>query len=619
MFAGWKILFAKGIGGMDRKPVVLGYISLPSGRTKIRSNTLYLIGPDSINPDLSFKSSSVYLRQLYNLGSGINSFIPNGNKVPHAILLLQVDSKDGNIFQNYFQFAKFNRPTTIEGEKNEIIKKYLVDMVVYSRKCAFDSCDIFEEWVPSFKDKNYMLTDFETKNYKDHSLSRCTTSKDPFLPEYFKLGTLTPGKPNDCTGSRFMLGEILASSFPSSSRQIGDSLTTKDPSERTCSLKRQGVSAQELYLARPNKIAKMIVDAVSSSADVDSIPDNVGEYGQAMDLQEGRFTGIVNQLEACNFVYIKKTTVISTADVSTISSDQQLSTSTVTPNFDHKSSTLSSTTELNTSPSTEEFCKEENIIRVVDKSSSNTCIGDIEDVLPRNSLTERLYPAEHECSSSDTTTTSVPIKQKRINPPVKEWESINYFQSSWITFLSFKVPHHIFRKEWIIRNPGWKKWLEIRPDNENPVKTKFRCRICHKYYDKYMDPKYKPQLAEWTELTDDPKSSKKNYESLLEHEVKKGSKGICTKQKLTKFRIGSTKHQQLIARLIDVEYSKYKTQMDTAINDLTNAQEELGDSKYKVTSLSFIFWTHPFFISIYILAPPPLDFFILRPLPLFLF
>ena len=205
MFAGWKILFAKGIGGMDRKPVVLGYISLPSGRTKIRSNTLYLIGPDSINPDLSFKSSSVYLRQLYNLGSGINSFIPNRNKVPHAILLLQVDSKDGNIFQNYFQFAKFNRPTTIEGEKNEIIKKYLVDMVVYSRKCAFDSCDIFEEWVPSFKDKNYMLTDFETKNYKDHSLSRCTTSKDPFLPEYFKLGTLTPGKPNDCTGSRFML------------------------------------------------------------------------------------------------------------------------------------------------------------------------------------------------------------------------------------------------------------------------------------------------------------------------------------------------------------------------------------------------------------------------------
>ena len=67
-FAEWRILFIKGVGGMEKQPVVLGYISLSSGKTKIRSNTLFFIGCDALNPDLSFKAPSVYLRQLYTPG-----------------------------------------------------------------------------------------------------------------------------------------------------------------------------------------------------------------------------------------------------------------------------------------------------------------------------------------------------------------------------------------------------------------------------------------------------------------------------------------------------------------------------------------------------------------------
>lgn len=561
----WRILFVKGFSTSHYKPepTVLGYISFPHGKTKPRTNGLFLIGPDELKPDISFKSNNVYLRHLFNVGTSLTSFIPNGNKVPHAILLLKIDKKDATTFHNYFQISH-HRVVSIDTAKSDLIKTYLIDMVVYSRKASYDKCSIFEEWVPRFTDKQYVLTDYNTNNHKDYSLNRCTASRDPFLPEYFKVGKLTPGKRNDCTGPIFILTDFLAASFPTSSK-IGTSVSNPDDpstsssSYHACTLKTKGVTAQEFFYVPGNKIAE-IIDTSAATVTEDEIPSNVAEFIKSDDIEEGHYAAIIKTLQPC--VY------------------------SIEYNLDN---TLNNATLLNSTiglARLNDSCSTSNNYTIEIDISSPPCIKDIANIIPFSPLSENLFPLKRKCDDNDLEETQTDksvseAKKRKVNPPQREWERSDYFQASWETFMS-KIPDHIFRKQWIKDRPQWKKWLEIKPDFDHPEKTKFRCRICHNYYDKYMDSRYKPQLADWIELTNDPKARIKNYEKILEHEIKKGKKGNCPKS--SSFRSGPTKHQQLIARLVDTHDSEFCTSMKIAVNVLTREQEEMNDGKYKLTA-----------------------------------
>lgn len=107
-------------------------------------------------------------------------------------------------------------------------------------------------------------------------------------------------------------------------------------------------------------------------------------------------------------------------------------------------------------------------------------------------LSKNLYPNPLKCMCMDVRMvedSALDSKSSKIIPPKREWERTDYFQESWIKFIS-KIPSHIFRRDWIINKPEWKKWLEIKPNHEHLEKTQFRCRICHKYYDKYMEGRF---------------------------------------------------------------------------------------------------------------------------------
>lgn len=75
-------------------------------------------------------------------------------------------------------------------------------MLVTSAHCL----KIHEE----FLNRKYTLREFEyNKEKKDISLNRCSFESIGFLPEKFKIGFPTPGKPNDCSGPYFILEDNI--------------------------------------------------------------------------------------------------------------------------------------------------------------------------------------------------------------------------------------------------------------------------------------------------------------------------------------------------------------------------------------------------------------------------
>lgn len=116
---------------------------------------------------------------------------------------------------NDFKLSEKKTYLLIDNVIMDILKKNLVDLVVYGERAACDKCELFEIIHNDFSAKKYTLREFPTnKEKKDISLNRCAIEGIGFIPEKFKIGVPTPGKRNDCTGPHFILEEIISNTIP---------------------------------------------------------------------------------------------------------------------------------------------------------------------------------------------------------------------------------------------------------------------------------------------------------------------------------------------------------------------------------------------------------------------
>lgn len=159
--------------------------------------------------------------------------------------------------------------------------------------------------------------------------------------------------------------------------------------------------------------------------------------------------------------------------------------------------------------------------------------------------------------------------------------------------------------KWLEKHPDWKKWLIVIPNNEEPLNTHFKCRICSKHYSKFGGkPQSRPALATddgWV-LTSRSDQKRKNYEMFYENESgKKGTKGSGNV-----VRSGRSVHAGTIDTLNLEEKMRIKTTIET-ISKILNTSSEV--KKYKATAamlltvyteqkLNIPFLNHPVLVAL---------------------
>lgn len=122
----------------------------------------------------------------------ISNFFVSGNKLS-AIGLLQGEKETFNDFK----LTEKKPELRIDDKLIEILKKYLVDLVIYAGEKTCDKCALFEILHEDFSNKKYTLREFVTnRGENDISLNRCALEGIRFLPDKFKIGFPTPGKKN---------------------------------------------------------------------------------------------------------------------------------------------------------------------------------------------------------------------------------------------------------------------------------------------------------------------------------------------------------------------------------------------------------------------------------------
>lgn len=179
-------------------------------------------GSEVLNADLKVPNDYIRFRSSFNKNAvvSVTNFMKNGIKDLRAIGLLY-DSEKLNPFSE-FTLSKTQTYIRIDDFLLEILKKYLIDLVVYGERVSCDKSEVFEKIHNDFALKTYMLREFSSNTAKeDISLNRCAVELAGFLPEKFKLGSTTPGKENDCSGPHFILEDhILETISPVNERII---------------------------------------------------------------------------------------------------------------------------------------------------------------------------------------------------------------------------------------------------------------------------------------------------------------------------------------------------------------------------------------------------------------
>lgn len=180
---------------------------------RMKSGFFTIGGSDVSNEDLKIPSDSIKFKSGFTDKKNVlsmSSFFVNDNKLS-AIGLLYGEK---NPF-NEFKLTEKNREIVIDDKLKGVLKKSLVYLVIYGDRKACDKCDFFEMIHDDFANKKYTLRDF-SKNIENNviSLNRCTLERYGFLPEKFKLGSLTPGKANDCSGPHFILEDNILEATP---------------------------------------------------------------------------------------------------------------------------------------------------------------------------------------------------------------------------------------------------------------------------------------------------------------------------------------------------------------------------------------------------------------------
>lgn len=179
------------------------------------SSGFFTIGGSEVsNANMKVPNDYIKFRNSFNRGiAAISNFLVNGNKGLSAIGLL-FDSEKLNPFDDIV-LTKNKNFIKIDDKIIELLKKYLVDIVVYGERKECDKCALFEIIHNDFANKKYTLREIPTNMAKsDITLNRCALEAIGFLPEKFKLGKPTPSAENDCSGPHFILEDIILDILP---------------------------------------------------------------------------------------------------------------------------------------------------------------------------------------------------------------------------------------------------------------------------------------------------------------------------------------------------------------------------------------------------------------------
>ena len=179
--------------------------------SRIKDGFFVLGGLGVQNADMFINDSMVQSTKKLSGNQPLFNFLPNGNlNILHGIAILySKDPKDLELIK----LTRQNPSIKITPNIAFMIRRFLVDMVVYGRRADVSRCEIFETFYPDFTDTQYVLRDFDLcgdDSSKSRSLNRCTTITTGFQPSAFKVGKKTPKEENDCNASvKFILEKII--------------------------------------------------------------------------------------------------------------------------------------------------------------------------------------------------------------------------------------------------------------------------------------------------------------------------------------------------------------------------------------------------------------------------
>lgn len=133
------------------------------------------------------------------------NFLKNGRKSLNAIGLIYG-------FNEPFQKIKIegkDHVLKVNDDIKKILKDSLVDLVVYTKLCPVNMCNIYQEIYPEFANRKYVLREFPSTIENDITLNRCAFEINGFLPEKIKLGQRSPNAENDCSGANYILEDHI--------------------------------------------------------------------------------------------------------------------------------------------------------------------------------------------------------------------------------------------------------------------------------------------------------------------------------------------------------------------------------------------------------------------------
>jgi hypothetical protein len=229
------LIVVKEYSKMNDAPQIVFSASFYHAKVTSDSN-FFVIGSSRVaNVNLKFDDAGVSYktkaRDTYTAKRTIffpeQNVLKNGNNYsPMAVILLK--QTDYSRFQSNGSIAalsliKYNAITkrsqyledkTVTEDIKELIYAHTVDMLIYARHTQFNDCKFFKTVYERFQnyhgDKIYPAREFDKTKHADLSINRCPDmldcdAKSPLLLTNWKLGNVTPGTENDCSGAHWLL------------------------------------------------------------------------------------------------------------------------------------------------------------------------------------------------------------------------------------------------------------------------------------------------------------------------------------------------------------------------------------------------------------------------------
>lgn len=443
----------------SNRPAIIFSADLYHATFKSDSSRFFVIGSLSttLNPDMSFLDPNVYYKNkeaavaktpdLFSCGFTkqtapveATNVLPDGDDYPLAFILLQDEGRASSTAEREVDSVRLkwrNQRThrveqqpfkVITTELEDIIKKYMVDMVIYSRRSQFSQCAIFERICSVLAEKVqanapnqfcYELMparEWDVEGRADLSINRCPRSdletRAPFLFQSWKVGKKTPNANNDCeSGTHFLIEDT----FPIPTRSLSPVHTGQQMSlvQRTCSSASSSISAQMRGI-QPSDAAQRRDEALTRA-----------------------------------------------------SSDSSRSTGTcpVSPDFEGFGAE---------DPSGAAFLTAEAAISASTDLRLDELTAMVKQMMAMLEQQQKESPVKKKTRTTETTETQTTV-------PVEQWKNVFNFMPLWERLIK---RHHASHAKTLL-NPERKPWLVYLPNEESPENARVRCRFCVDYINRH--------------------------------------------------------------------------------------------------------------------------------------